>query len=165
MLVSSSITKEKTLKKNLIVSVAIFIKDIDDQGFKVWTQVRDEEGALYGKWEFPGGKIEAGETPEEACIREVHEEVGFLLPSNEKLVLFKYQDYFALHKNICLYTFILNFKNLPIDKGQWIDIRFDTKSLPYEGKIPPINHVIIDDLAVYLQKQQEAGLASSIWQI
>ncbi len=163
MLVSISVTKEKALKKNLLVSVAIFIKDINDSGFDLWTQVREEEGALYGKWEFPGGKIEPGESPREACIREVHEEVGVLLSNQVKLVLFKYQDYSALHKNICLHVFISNFKNLPENKGQWLNINFDSKSTPYEGKIPPINHVIIDDLAVYIQKQHRAGLAQHIW--
>ena len=151
------------MKKNLIVSIAIFIKDIGPESFKIWTQVRWERGPLFGKLEFPGGKIEVGETPEEACRREVHEEVGFVIPQSEKLVLFKYQDYSVESKNICLFVFISNYDQLPQEKGEWNIVTYEKKSAFLEGKIPPINHVIIDDLAVYIKNQHAAGLTQLIW--
>lgn len=152
------------MKKNLIVSIAIFIKDIGPTSFKIWTQVRLEEGALYGMLEFPGGKIEVGETPEIACRREVHEEVEVLLAEDEKLVLFKYQDYSVENKNICLFVFLSKFTDIPAEKGDWSEITYDKKSDYLQGKIPPINHVIIDELAVYIKNQFDAGLTHLLWQ-
>ena len=48
---------------------------IDEDGRVLLTQ-RPEGKSMAGLWEFPGGKVEPGETPEAALIREIHEELG-----------------------------------------------------------------------------------------
>ena len=151
------------MKKNLLVSIVLFLNDINDSGFKVWVQERTEEGPLFGLWEFPGGKIERGETPEAAARREVHEEVEFVIPAHSPLKLFKFQDYESETKNICLYVFISPENKIPEGKGQWFEISYAGKSAHLKGKIPPINHVILDDLAVYIQAQYKASLVDHLW--
>jgi len=59
------------LKILLVVAVALI--DADD---RLLIAQRPEGKALAGLWEFPGGKIDAGERPEEALIRELREELG-----------------------------------------------------------------------------------------
>ncbi len=43
---------------------------------KVLLQQRAPGRAMAGRWEFPGGKVEPGERPETALVRELHEELG-----------------------------------------------------------------------------------------
>jgi len=47
---------------------------------------RAEEGLLGGLWEFPGGGVRRGETPREACRREIVEETGLRVTVGEKLI-------------------------------------------------------------------------------
>ncbi|MBB3218486.1 8-oxo-dGTP diphosphatase [Ochrobactrum sp. RC6B] len=48
---------------------------VDSEGRVLLTQ-RPEGKQLAGLWEFPGGKVEPGETPEETLTRELQEEIG-----------------------------------------------------------------------------------------
>jgi 8-oxo-dGTP diphosphatase len=52
---------------------------IDADGRVLLTQ-RPEGKSMAGLWEFPGGKVEPGETPEAALIREMREELGIVIP-------------------------------------------------------------------------------------
>jgi 8-oxo-dGTP diphosphatase len=58
--------------KTVLVS-AVALVDID--GRVLLTQ-RPEGKSMAGMWEFPGGKVDPGETPEAALIRELQEELG-----------------------------------------------------------------------------------------
>ncbi len=57
----------------LILVVAVALIDADN---RVLIAQRPEGKQLAGLWEFPGGKVDAGERPEQALIRELKEELG-----------------------------------------------------------------------------------------
>ncbi|WP_404333541.1 (deoxy)nucleoside triphosphate pyrophosphohydrolase [Sphingomonas sp. MMS12-HWE2-04] len=61
----------------LVVAAAL----IDPEG-RVLVQKRPEGKPMPGLWEFPGGKIEAGESPEAALARELREELGITLDAD-----------------------------------------------------------------------------------
>ncbi|KRB21399.1 MULTISPECIES: (deoxy)nucleoside triphosphate pyrophosphohydrolase [Mesorhizobium] len=59
--------------KRLLLVAACALVDADG---RVLLAQRPPGKQLAGLWEFPGGKVEPGETPEQCIIRELHEEIG-----------------------------------------------------------------------------------------
>src|ERR1700760_1540567 len=60
----------------LLLVVAVALIDLDG---RVLIAQRPEGKTMAGLWEFPGGKIESGERPEESLIRELREELGIVV--------------------------------------------------------------------------------------
>ena len=58
--------------------VALALVDADR---RVLIQQRRQDRPHPGLWEFPGGKVEQGETPEAALIREIEEELAIVVPA------------------------------------------------------------------------------------
>lgn len=61
------------VKKPILLVAACALVDTDN---RILLAQRPEGKSLAGLWEFPGGKVEAGETPEETLVRELEEELG-----------------------------------------------------------------------------------------
>ena len=84
------------MKKTISVVAAV----IESEG-RVFATQRGY-GPWKDGWEFPGGKIEPGETPEAALVREIREELDADIAVGEKLVQVEY-DYPAFHLSMGCY--------------------------------------------------------------
>lgn len=126
-------------KKHLYIAAGI----IRDNNQKIFITERPEGTHMAGFSEFPGGKLEAGEQPEEALIRELEEEVGIIVTKCE---LFHCVEHEFDERYVTLYFYMVsNWDNEPYgregQKGHWID----QKDLVADD-FPPANRVIVDML-------------------
>jgi 8-oxo-dGTP diphosphatase len=112
----------------ILVAAAVLL---DGEG-RVLLAQRPQGKSLAGLWEFPGGKIEAGERPEAALVRELHEELGVdVAPRDMKPIGFASHAYDDFH--------LL----MPI----WCTSRWNGEPTPLEGQ--NLAWVHIDDLSTY----------------
>ena len=101
--------------KNIEV-VAAIIRD----GDKIFATQRGY-GEFKGGWEFPGGKIEAGESPEKALIREIKEELDVEIDVKELFDTVEY-DYPDFH--LTMHCFISSLKTREIVLNEHEDARW-----------------------------------------
>lgn len=76
--------------------VAAIIKSLDIQGNPIVLATQRGYGEYKDWWEFPGGKIEGTETPEDALVREIREELDAVIKVERYLTTVEY-DYPAFH--------------------------------------------------------------------
>jgi len=131
------------MKKTIEVVGAIILKDK-----KVFCTQRGGEKALPYKWEFPGGKIESGESPENALMREIFEELHSVISIKGffQTVAYEY-DTFIIH----LHTYLCELVEGNLELTEHVDKKWanidDLSSLDFA----PADKPIISSLLKYLK--------------
>ena len=95
---------------------------------------RKPEGLLGGLWEFPGGKILKGETPSEACIREIKEEVNLNVAAEERIAQVRHA---YTHFKIVLEVFRCDYRSGRVKLKGPVDFRWirlhEIEKFPFPG--------------------------------
>ncbi len=108
-------------KKRIIKKIDAVIAVIENKGL-FFIQKRTDKGLLADLWEFPGGKIEDGETPRKTLIRELKEEVGAEVISVKQMMKLKH---FYTQFEVHLHVYVCKV-NLPLKKDashRWVGLK------------------------------------------
>lgn len=132
------------MNKNIKVAAAIIIKDgrffATQRGYGAWKDW----------WEFPGGKVEAGETSEEALVREIKEELDTLVSVDEFVTTVDY-DYPEFHISMdCFICSVISgeLKLLEHESAKWLPL-----SDPWQVKWLPSDIEVIKKLTERSEQQ------------
>jgi len=149
------------------VALSIPIKNISPEGFWIFLQKRVEKGSLNGFLEFPGGKIQPKEKPEDAALRELREETGFNALSSECCYkLLKIYPFSYLDRSVCLYAHIMRGDSLVTSVENWHFIPF---SMTYENSEKFVNSIIeasrgiIFDLVDFIKPYSLENCSDLLW--
>ena len=102
--------------------VAAIIKAINENGDPIIFATQRGYGEFKGGWEFPGGKIEEGETPQEALVREIKEELETEISVGELIDTIEY-DYPTFHLSMDCFFAEIAFGNLVLkehEAAKWL---------------------------------------------
>lgn len=122
--------------------VAAVICDSMDEKKQIFATARGY-GEFKGQWEFPGGKVEAGETPQQALVREIKEELETDIKVGDLIDTIEY-DYPAFHLSMdCFWCEVIKgeLKLLEAESARWL-----TKDTLYEVQWLPADLGLIEKI-------------------
>lgn len=130
-------------KMKTIRVVAAVIKAVKEDGEPIIFATQRGYGEFKGGWEFPGGKIEKGETPQEALKREIMEELDTEIAVGELIDTIEY-DYPTFHLSMdCFWCEVVK-GNLVLKEAE--DARWLTKEQLREVEWLPADVTLIDKI-------------------
>ena len=104
-------------------------------------------GEFKGQWEFPGGKIEVGETPQQALIREIQEELTVKVKVGKFIDTIEY-DYPKFHLNMKCFLCVIVDGDIILKEAE--DSKWLNKDELYGVNWLPADITLIDKIADFM---------------
>jgi len=139
------VTEEVGRLKGPLRVVAARVEKLDTEGEPmIFLARRAREAGHGGLWELPGGKVEPGEEPEDALIREIGEELGTGLKLLGPAILYKSV---LGGRDIAFLVFPSRFTGSPILNGSHDESGFFTASEARKLKLAPLDGPALEEWA------------------
>lgn len=97
--------KEKVMNEVVHVAVGVIVQKSSSSEYQYFLTKRLAKAHQGNKWEFPGGKLENGESVPEALSRELKEEIAIEVLSCQPLIIIEHQ---YADKKVCIEVFIVD---------------------------------------------------------
>lgn len=129
--------------KHITVSAAIIVRTNPQTQKKELFATQRGYGDFKGGWEFPGGKLEPGESPQQCIVREIREELATVVKAEKTLGVVEY-DYPAFH--LTMHCILCSVVSGDLTLLEHEDAKWVTLETLYSLNWLPADRLILDRL-------------------